>query len=129
MPVVTDLKCLQRNSAFYSNFLSEYTYCAGFANGIRIIYIRFYNIWFLLNLTESIKIIFFAGTSTCNGDSGGGMFFSKVDDDGMETWYVRGIVSLGVSRADKNICDPNQYTIFTDSAQYLDFINENLNVE
>ncbi|XP_077291089.1 venom protease-like [Arctopsyche grandis] len=101
MPVIDDLDCLASNPDFYSNFLSKTTYCAGFANG----------------------------TSACNGDSGGGMYFSGRQPFNSNTWYLRGIVSLSVSRSDKNVCDPNQYTIFTDAAQYLDFIDSNLNVE
>lgn len=38
------------------------------------------------------------------------------------TWHVRGIVSLTVSRRDVAICDPYQYTIFTDVVQYKDWI-------
>lgn len=74
-------------------------------------------------------IIFFAvGTSVCNGDSGGGMFFPRVGDDGIETWHIRGIVSLTVPQLGTRICDPNYYSIFTDVAQYLDFIHDNLNL-
>lgn len=46
----------------------------------------------------------------------------------MKIWYVRGIVSLGVPKNDENICDSNQYTLFTDVAQYLNFVHENLNI-
>lgn len=60
------------------------------------------------------------GTSVCNGDSGGGMYFEQ---DGL--YKIRGIVSLTVSRSDANICNPQQYVIFTDAAKYLDWISEN----
>lgn len=57
----------------------------------------------------------------CNGDSGGGMYFNE---DGL--YRLRGIVSLTVSRSDKNVCDPTQYVIFTDAARFLDWINEQI---
>lgn len=45
-------------------------------------------------------------------------------EDGL--YRLRGIVSLTVSRSDKNVCDPMQYVIFTDAAKYLDWINEQI---
>lgn len=39
-------------------------------------------------------------------------------------WYIRGIVSLGVSRSDKASCDPKHYTVFTNTAEYKDFIGK-----
>lgn len=58
------------------------------------------------------------GTSVCNGDSGGGMVF---EENGV--WRLRGIVSLSVKRADKDLCSTSQYVVFTDVAQYLDWIS------
>uniref|UniRef100_U5ELY5 Putative trypsin-like serine protease n=1 Tax=Corethrella appendiculata TaxID=1370023 RepID=U5ELY5_9DIPT len=62
------------------------------------------------------------GTAVCNGDSGGGLFLN-IDDE----YYVRGIVSLSKNKKDTtDICDPKEYVIFTDVAQYLDWITVNL---
>ncbi|CAD7084448.1 unnamed protein product [Hermetia illucens] len=62
------------------------------------------------------------GTSVCNGDSGGGLF---IRINGI--FRLRGIVSQTVARIDKSVCDPNHYVVFTDSAQYLDWIESNSN--
>jgi len=41
-------------------------------------------------------------------------------------YYIRGIVSVSPSRMvdNKYFCDPNQFVIFTDVAQYLSWIEE-----
>lgn len=75
-------------------------------------------IWFWLLF---FPVSLFAGTSVCNGDSGGGMYFVEND-----IYSLRGIVSLTVSRSDKNVCDPQQYVIFTDAAKYLNWIQDNV---
>lgn len=67
------------------------------------------------------KLYFVAGTSPCNGDSGGGLVFKRNKD----TWYLRGIVSLSVAKGGLNFCDTNYYVIFTDVARYTDFIRQN----
>uniref|UniRef100_A0A182N6R8 Peptidase S1 domain-containing protein n=1 Tax=Anopheles dirus TaxID=7168 RepID=A0A182N6R8_9DIPT len=61
------------------------------------------------------------GTGACNGDSGGGLFFNEG-----ETWYIRGIVSFTKPREDDTVCDPKEYTVFTDVAKYLDWIGQYL---
>ncbi|CAD7084445.1 unnamed protein product [Hermetia illucens] len=93
MPVVSFTTCLSSNRPFFGHYLSDMNYCAGFRNG----------------------------TSVCNGDSGGGMFF-KVNN----IFRLRGIVSLAVTREDKNICNSKHYVIFTDSAKYLNWIETHL---
>ncbi|XP_077291088.1 venom protease-like [Arctopsyche grandis] len=93
IPGIDDWDCLASNPDFFSRFLTRNTYCAGYANG----------------------------TSPCNGDSGGGMYFPEVHN-GKKTWHLRGIISLSVSRFDVKLCDPYNYTIFTDVARYLDFV-------
>lgn len=68
------------------------------------------------------NVIFFVGSSTCDGDSGGGMYF---DDNG--TYRLRGIVSLAKTRNGvEKYCDPHEYIVFTDAARYLDWIRNNL---
>lgn len=37
-------------------------------------------------------------------------------------YRIRGIVSLSTSREDRNLCDTNEYVIFTDVAKYLPWI-------
>lgn len=61
------------------------------------------------------------GTSVCNGDSGGGMYFGDND-----IYKLRGIVSLTVSRSDRNVCNPQEYVIFSDAAKYLPWVTENM---
>ncbi|KAF5280731.1 hypothetical protein FQA39_LY18014 [Lamprigera yunnana] len=60
-------------------------------------------------------------TGPCNGDSGGG-FLIEVDG----RWTLRGIVSMSLATPDGN-CDLKQYVVFSDVAQYrqwiLSFIN------
>lgn len=64
-----------------------------------------------------------AGSSVCNGDSGGGMVFAKPGTSGSKTiWRLRGVVSIAVARHGQEICDPYHYVLFTDAAQYLDWI-------
>uniref|UniRef100_A0A182LYM6 Peptidase S1 domain-containing protein n=1 Tax=Anopheles culicifacies TaxID=139723 RepID=A0A182LYM6_9DIPT len=60
-------------------------------------------------------------TSPCNGDSGGGIFFNYDD-----TWFIRGLVSFSKSRQDGQICDTKEYTVFTDVAMYLDWIQQHM---
>uniref|UniRef100_A0A182MLH4 Peptidase S1 domain-containing protein n=1 Tax=Anopheles culicifacies TaxID=139723 RepID=A0A182MLH4_9DIPT len=61
------------------------------------------------------------GVGACNGDSGGGMFFNY---DG--TWYIRGLVSFTKPREDAHICDTKEYTVFTDVAKYLKWIEQHM---
>lgn len=50
-----------------------------------------------------------------------------LEEDG--SYYIRGIVSFGKSRIDrktmKKVCDAKKYSIFTDVAQYLQWIHNN----
>lgn len=68
-----------------------------------------------------LVISFTSGTSVCNGDSGGSMTFEK---DGI--YSIRGIVSFTKVRRNSNLCDPNEYVLFTDVAQYLTWIEEHV---
>ncbi|KAJ8887070.1 hypothetical protein PR048_013285 [Dryococelus australis] len=63
----------------------------------------------------------FAGTSVCNGDSGGGMVFPTISGDGTSEWHLRGLVSISVSQENKK-CDTSHYIVFTDVAKYLAWI-------
>ncbi|KAK6621253.1 hypothetical protein RUM43_011559 [Polyplax serrata] len=95
MPVVEQKTCLWSYPDFYPQFTSNMTYCAGFKNG----------------------------TSVCNGDSGGGMVFPYKDRNGVERWYLRGIVSISPARNDSRVCDTSHYVVFTDVAKFLPWLD------
>lgn len=64
-----------------------------------------------------------SGSSPCTGDSGGGMYIKDAD----RIYRLRGIVSLAKATAPEDaFCDSKEYVVFTDAAQYLDWINEKL---
>ncbi|XP_037302873.1 limulus clotting factor C isoform X1 [Manduca sexta] len=104
MPVVDTETCIRSYSEFFIRFTSEYTYCAGYRDGV-------YNTH--TGARES--------TSVCNGDSGGGMVF-KIGD----YWYLRGLVSLSVARQNEFRCDPSHYVVFTDLAKFLPWIKQSI---
>ncbi|CAH2093663.1 unnamed protein product [Euphydryas editha] len=59
------------------------------------------------------------GSGPCLGDSGGGLY---VLDDGR--WRLRGVVSLSLwSDNGDTTCNLEEYVVFTDTAQYLPWIN------
>lgn len=58
------------------------------------------------------------GTTVCNGDSGGGMVFNQDSK-----WYLKGLVSITVAREGLKVCDTNHYVIFTDVAEFLDWLD------
>ncbi|XP_021196495.2 transmembrane protease serine 9 isoform X1 [Helicoverpa armigera] len=100
MPVVSQETCIRSYSEFFVRFTSDYTYCAGYRDG-------------LYNEKTGVR----ESTSVCNGDSGGGMVFRQ---NGI--WYLRGLVSLSVARQNEYRCDPTHYVIFTDLAKFLPWI-------
>ncbi|XP_013168899.1 PREDICTED: chymotrypsin-like elastase family member 2A [Papilio xuthus] len=102
MPIIREQKCYKSNPLFYSKVLNDNKFCAGWGNG----------------------------TSACNGDSGGGFFVFTPDvrhDDAPNAsgaWFLKGIVSLTVSKRNARICDPTQYVVFTDASKYKDWIDK-----
>ncbi|XP_064292716.1 serine protease 43-like isoform X5 [Plodia interpunctella] len=104
MPIVNQLTCIKSYPEFFVRYTSEYTFCAGYRNGI-------YN-----KQTGNVE-----SSSVCNGDSGGGMVF-KIDN----RWYLRGLVSLSVSRHNERRCDPQHYIVFTDIAKFLPWLKQHL---
>ncbi|XP_055629992.1 transmembrane protease serine 9-like [Toxorhynchites rutilus septentrionalis] len=92
MPVVDMHECLASDRAFFGHLLNARSFCAGHKNG----------------------------TGVCNGDSGGGMFFTHENQ-----WYLRGVVSYSNTLDSTGICNLKQYVGFTDAGQYLDWIYEN----
>ncbi|KAI5633007.1 trypsin domain-containing protein [Phthorimaea operculella] len=98
MPKVSDATCIKSNPVFYGTILNSRKFCAGLLNG----------------------------TSACNGDSGGGFLVFVPDTNNPKTgaWYVRGIVSLSVSRTDAALCDSSQYVVFTDVAKFRGWVTK-----
>lgn len=69
----------------------------------------------------------YSGTSVCNGDSGGGMVFPDYSSqENVPTWRLRGLVSISVAKQNEYRCDPYHFVVFTDLAQFLDWIKEKL---
>ncbi|KAL0266284.1 UNVERIFIED_CONTAM: hypothetical protein PYX00_008876 [Menopon gallinae] len=95
MPVVSYDQCLWSYPEFFPRFTSNTTYCAGFKNG----------------------------TSVCNGDSGGGMFF-PIKSNREVQWFFRGLVSLSAAVKGARICDTQHYVVFTDVAKYLPWLED-----
>lgn len=95
MPIISTKECINSYHEIYSQYTNENNFCAGYGNG----------------------------TSVCNGDSGGGLFFPKNDTNGTNTvWQLKGIVSNTVGI--QNICDPTRYVIFTDASKFLEWITK-----
>uniref|UniRef100_A0A2M4CZD7 Putative trypsin-like serine protease n=1 Tax=Anopheles darlingi TaxID=43151 RepID=A0A2M4CZD7_ANODA len=93
IPVVSAEDCLRSNRDLFSQVLTTKVYCAGSRNG----------------------------TSSCNGDSGGGMFFKM---NGF--WYLRGVTSFSeMDQKKSGICDSSSYVGYTDVAKYLDWLRKN----
>ncbi|XP_077284928.1 CLIP domain-containing serine protease B4-like [Arctopsyche grandis] len=100
VPIVDDLICFQSHEAFYSKYLTNKTICAGYPRG--------------------------NGTNVCNGDSGGGLVIPITQSDQKVSWYLRGIVSVAIAKANEKSCDPNYYAIYTDVPQYIKWISNNV---
>ncbi|XP_039764578.1 chymotrypsin-C-like isoform X2 [Pararge aegeria] len=105
MPLVGESTCIKSNPVFYSKLLKNNNkFCAGYRNG----------------------------TSACNGDSGSAfqVFLpDKTGDDNPDAvgaWYVRGIVSVTLSRVDVAICNPEEYVVFTDVEKYKHWIEKHM---
>lgn len=63
------------------------------------------------------------GTNVCRGDSGSGAYFAVRTSTGSTSWYLQGIVSLGINiSADDKKCDPEKVSIFTRVSPYADWI-------
>ncbi|XP_055631315.1 coagulation factor X-like [Toxorhynchites rutilus septentrionalis] len=92
MPAINDVTCLASNRALFGNTLDDSIFCAGYTNG----------------------------TSVCNGDSGGGLFFKRKD-----VWYLGGIVSFAESRASNvKLCYTYGYGAFTKVYKYISWIQQ-----
>lgn len=87
-----------------------------------IVFVKFVHLIWYYNYV----LYCFTGTSACNGDSGGGMYFPLKGSDGVDTWHLRGIVSVSVPAENGVTCDPYNYVVFTDVARYLNWIEQHL---
>ncbi|XP_059487636.1 uncharacterized protein LOC132203702 [Neocloeon triangulifer] len=100
IPIIHHKECFKANRMFYQDKLS---YCSNFCAGI-------------IN-----------GTSVCNGDSGGGLI---TFNQNLRRFFLRGIVSSAKSKrlnnGSKDVCDHSAYALFTDVAQYVNWILEKL---
>ncbi|XP_043251936.1 serine protease gd-like isoform X1 [Colletes gigas] len=63
------------------------------------------------------------GSGPCNGDSGSGfVMYDSITD----RYYLRGVVSLSLLNRANMSCDLSQYVVYTDVAQYMDWIEAQL---
>uniref|UniRef100_A0A182LSA6 Peptidase S1 domain-containing protein n=1 Tax=Anopheles culicifacies TaxID=139723 RepID=A0A182LSA6_9DIPT len=92
IPVASAEDCLASDRNLFSQVLTTKVYCAGSRNG----------------------------TSSCNGDSGGGMFFRNGG-----YWFLRGLTSFSsVAEGSPGICNSYGYVGYTDVAKYLTWLRE-----
>lgn len=92
MPVVSTMQCIEQNEGIFRLVLDSSTFCAGYLNG----------------------------TTVCNGDSGGGLYFER---NGV--WHVGGIVSFTAPRSAGNSkCDLKSYAGFTKVYYFLPWIRK-----
>ncbi|XP_038121389.1 polyserase-2 [Culex quinquefasciatus] len=91
LPVIDSDDCRDSDPEFFGAMLHKGMFCAGHRNG----------------------------TSVCNGDSGGGLFFRRDN-----VWFVGGLVSFSKVRSDgSNLCVAEGYAGFTDVAWYANWIH------
>ncbi|XP_050502493.1 serine protease gd-like isoform X1 [Diabrotica virgifera virgifera] len=141
MPVVSQETCIYSFPEFYSRFTSDHTYCAGFNNGKTPVnetyainrgaaystYVNFLIKYFRYQYSQGDWKNQPAGTSVCNGDSGGGMVFPRSGSSpNNPIWEIRGMVSISVALQNQFRCDSSHYVVFTDIAKYLDWIKNAL---
>lgn len=93
IPVINREQCKQSFHYSFRKFLTGDKFCAGEKN---------------------------LGVGLCQGDSGGGLVFSKSSSDSKQVYFLRGIVSSGPNKDDS--CDSNEYTLFTNIAHFNDFV-------
>ncbi|CAH0715097.1 unnamed protein product, partial [Brenthis ino] len=104
IPIVPLTTCLFSNPDFYGTVIMYDIgkFCAGYPNK----------------------------TSACNGDSGSAflVLLPDLNESGQKTnttgaYYVKGIVSLTVSKFDSPVCAANQYVVFTDVEEFRTWID------
>ncbi|XP_029714839.1 vitamin K-dependent protein C-like [Aedes albopictus] len=90
VPVVDYAECLETDPDLFGSLIYPGMFCAGSRDG----------------------------TSVCNGDSGGGMYFNNG-----RRWILRGITSFSDAREDgSNKCDVNNYAGFVNVQYYASWI-------
>lgn len=108
MPVIPVLICRRTNVDFFAKFRSDKIFCGGARDGSSCAFtINLCNVAFLLGII-----------TVCNGTIGGSMTF---EENGV--YSIRGIVSGSVPKGGNfSICDPTEYVVFTDVAQFIPWI-------
>lgn len=91
LPAVSRQECREKSNREFVPYITSDKFCAGFLTGV----------------------------SVCQGDSGGGLAFSKVINQ-KNKYFIRGIVSTGANKAQS--CDNDKYTTFTNTAFFTEFI-------
>lgn len=64
-----------------------------------------------------------SGSSIFNSDSGGGLVFERIENQ-EATYYIRGLVSLGVQS--EGTCDSYKYSTYTKISSHMTFIRESI---
>ncbi|XP_065345843.1 uncharacterized protein LOC135943305 isoform X1 [Cloeon dipterum] len=97
--------CFYSNKKFFSkNLRPVQNFCVGFPNN---------------------------ATNVCAGDSGGGLLIAESTSTGKQRFFLRGVVSFGLSKIEEinnvrtRVCDTNQFALFVDITYYMDWIVRN----
>lgn len=93
LPTVSYKQCKKEAPQNFKQFVTPDKFCAGSITG---------------------------GDAVCQGDSGSGLAFPKVNKDDEEVFYLRGIVSN--ARQVEGNCDLSFYTMFTNVHHYMRFV-------
>ena len=113
LPVVDDGTCLRSDENF-SKITASSTFCVGDGTGRSPCNGELNEIFY----KNKINVKYFTGDS-------GGAFAVRSEAD--SKYYFRGIVSSGI-RSETRTCDNSKYAIFTDAAQYTDWIQHNIEI-
>lgn len=114
LPIVSQEECLRSKQDFYYLTFNT-TLCAGARNGLGTL--------FIFNFLKT-KMAQISGVGPCNGDSGGGMYLKAQDTNGIDRWFLRGLVSLSLQDHETQMCDLSNYIVFTDLSKFGGWIYE-----
>ncbi|XP_064215667.1 modular serine protease-like [Tribolium castaneum] len=92
LPIINSTECIKKQKRDFKKYITFTSFCAGWQNG----------------------------TGVCNGDSGGGLVFSKKNNS--HKYTIQGIVSVSPRRSGTSFCDPKHYTVFTKVGIYMQWI-------
>lgn len=97
LPVVDIFECIRHELQAYGSKLNDNYFCAGYTNG----------------------------TSVCNGDGGGGIFFERDN-----AWYLGGIISFTREREDNPwLCATTTYNVFIKLSSFMSWIENITNID